>query len=301
VARGTQHRKRRTAQDARVAAVTAAPKKQKPPEWQEELFFQRLRNHAKWAYVLLAVAFMLTFVLLGVGSGSNGLSDAFSGMFNFGSSGQPSVGKLEKKVDEHPQDAQAWRDLATAYETKHRPEDAVKALERYTALRPKDDTAYSELAAQYGLLADRYATDYQNAQQEAATASPYAAFAPASTTVFGKIFADPKGLHDPIGAVISQQAGTRQQAAFTSYQGAQKNAQSAYQKLAKLTPNDVGVQYQLGRAAQAAGDYKAAEAAYKRFLKLSPNDVDAPTVRQLLLQVKAQAGSATATAQSSSG
>ncbi len=58
------------------------------------------------------------------------------------------------------------------------------------------------------------------------------------------------------------------------------------QKLAKLTPRDVTVQYQLGQAAQQAGDYKTAVAAYSRFLKLAPNDVDAPQVKQLLKQAQ---------------
>jgi cytochrome c-type biogenesis protein CcmH/NrfG len=291
VARGTQHRKRRPAQNARAASVTAAPKKQKTPEWQEELFFSRLRNHAKWAYVFLAVAFVLGFVLLGVGSGSNGLSDIFQSAFGSGSSSSgASIGSLQKKVDKEPQNATAWRDLATAYEQKQRTEEAVSALQRYTALKPKDDTGFSELAAQYGILSRNYATDYQNAQLEGATASPYAAFAPPATTVIGKIFGDPKGLQDPIAAVIQQQASTKQQTAFSNYQSAQKNAEAAYKKLAGLTPDDVSVQYQLGQSAQSAGDYKTAIAAYQRFLKLSPSDVDAPRVKQLLAQAKAQAG-----------
>src|SRR5205807_8138263 len=94
VARGTQHRKRRPAANARAAAV-AAPKRQKPPQWQEQLFFQRLRNHAKWAYVGLAVAFMLGFVLLGVGSGSTGISDVLQNAFHFGSHGGTSISKLQ--------------------------------------------------------------------------------------------------------------------------------------------------------------------------------------------------------------
>ena len=106
----------------------------------------------------------------------------------------------------------------------------------------------------------------------------------------GKIFGDPKGLQDPIAAVIQQQASTKQQTAFSNYQSAQKNAEAAYKKLAGLTPDDVSVQYQLGQSAQSAGDYKTAIAAYQRFLKLSPSDVDAPRVKQLLAQAKAQAG-----------
>jgi tetratricopeptide (TPR) repeat protein len=296
VARGTQHRKRRPAQNARAAAV-AAPKKQKTPQWQEELFFSRLRNHAKWAYVGLAVAFVLGFVLLGVGSGSTGLSDVFQNAFNFGSSGT-SIGSLESKVQKHPKNAAAWRDLATAYEQKQRTSDAVSALERYTALRPKDGSALGELASQYSTLSQTYATDYQTAQNDAQAASPGSTFAPAASTVFGKIFNDPNGLQDPIGAVISTQAQSQAQTALSNYTGAQQNAEAALQKLAKLTPRDVTVQYQLGQAAQQAGDYKGAVAAYKQFLKLSPNDVDAAQVKQLLKRAQAAAASSAASVSS---
>jgi tetratricopeptide (TPR) repeat protein len=290
VARGTQHRKRRPAQDARSRAVAAQPHKRKQPEWQDQLFFNRIRTHAKWAYVGLVLAFVVGFVLLGVGSGSNGLSDAFQSAFNFGSNGGTSIGKLEDKVAKHPQDATAWRDLATAYEQKQRTQDAVTALERYTALRPKDADGYSELASQYTTLARNAATDYQNAQNDATLASPTTAFAPSGTTVFGKIFNDPKALRDPIGNLLQTQASSKAQTALTDYQSASKQAEDTFKRLAKLTPNDVTVQYQLGQAAQAASDFPAAIAAYNRFLKLAPDDVDAPSVRQLLKQVRAQAG-----------
>jgi tetratricopeptide (TPR) repeat protein len=302
VARGTQHRKRRPAQNARNAPVAPAASrrktKQKPPAWQEELFFQRLRTHAKWAYVFLAVAFVLGFVLLGVGSGTNGLTDAFQSAFNFGSSGGTSIGSLEGKTKKHPENAKAWRDLATAYEQKQRTQDAVTALEHYTALRPKDDSGFAELASQYTSLAQKDAADYQTAQAELSTISPATTFAPSSTTVLGKVYADPKALQDPISQLLVTQATTKSQTAFTSYTTAQQNAERAFTKLAKLTPNDVTVQYQLGQAATAAGDYKTAVAAYQKFLKLAPTDVDAPQVRQLLKAVKLRAGLGAPTASS---
>ena len=287
MARGTQHRKRRPAQNARAAAVATPSKKQRPPQWQEQLFFQRLRTHAKWAYVALAAAFVLTFVLLGVGSGSTGIGDALQNAFNFGSGGT-SIGKLEKKVQKHPKNANAWHDLATAYEQKQRTQDAVNALERYTVLRPKDSGALDELASQYTTLAQNYATDYQTAQADAQAAQPSTAFAPSSSTTFGKIFSDPAGLQDPIGSVIASQAQQRAQTAYSDYRSAEQNAESTFQRLAKLTPTDVTVQYQLGQSAMAASDFKAAVAAFSKFLKLSPNDVEAPRVKQLLTSARAQ-------------
>jgi tetratricopeptide (TPR) repeat protein len=295
VARGTQHRKRRPAANARTAAV-AAPKRQKPPEWQEQLFFQRLRNHAKWAYVGLAVAFVLGFVLLGVGSGSTGVSDVLGNAFNFGSSGGTSISKLQTKVDKTPANAQAWRDLATALEQKQRTQEAVNALERYTALRPKDQDALAELASQYGTLANNYATDYSNAQAEAQQqTSPGAVFAPASTTPFGKAFADPNTLQDPISTAVQSLASTKQSTAYTNFQNAQKNAESAYQKLVALNPSDATTQIQLGQAAQAAGDNKTAIAAFSAFLKLAPTDPLAPQVKQALKSLEQQAAAATST------
>jgi tetratricopeptide (TPR) repeat protein len=295
VARGTQHRKRRPAANARSAAV-AAPKRQKPPEWQEQLFFQRLRNHAKWAYVGLAVAFVLGFVLLGVGSGSTGISDVLGNMFSSSSGGGTSISKLQAKADKNPSNATAWRDLATALEQKQRTQDAVNALERYTALRPKDQNALAELATQYGTLANTYAADYTAAQNEASQfASPASAFPPASTTPLGKAFADPTALQDPISASIQKQASTKQSAAYSNYQGAQKNAETVYQKLVALNPSDATTQIQLGQAAQSAGDTKTAIAAYDAFLKLAPTDPLAPQVKQALKSLKLQAAVPTAT------
>jgi tetratricopeptide (TPR) repeat protein len=304
VARGTQHRKRRPAPDARTAAVaqTRKQRKQKPPQWQDQLFFQRLRNHAKWVFVLLAAAFAIGFVFFGVGSGSTGLSDVLQNALNFGSSGGSSISGLVKKTNKHPQDAKAWRDLATAYEQKQRTQDAVNALERYSALRPKDQGALAELASQYGTLATSYSNDYLNAQQaSAAQASPGAAFAPGATTPFGKAFNDPAALKDPIAAAVQTLASTQESTALTNYQTAQTNAENAYKKLSALTPSDATTQIQLGQAAQAANDTKVAIAAYKKFLTLAPDDPLAPQVKKVLKSLSGQTAAAGSSTGASTG
>jgi tetratricopeptide (TPR) repeat protein len=285
VARGTQHRKRRPTQDARAAAV-APPRKQKPPQWQEELFFQRLRVHAKWAFVLLAFVFAFGFVFFGVGSGSTGISDALQNAFSFGGGGGTSISKAEKKTEKHPQDAQAWRDLATAYEQKQRTQDAVNALERYTALRPKDDGGLQELAAQYSQLAQKYSSDYTAAQAQATGASPDSVFAPPASTPFGKAFSDSGALKDPIAAAVQALVSDKQNTAYTNYQAAQRNAEGAYKKMVALNPNDATTQIQLGQAAQAANDAPTAIRAFEKFLKLAPTDPLVPQVKAALKQLK---------------
>lgn len=245
--------------------------------------------HAKWAFVLLALVFGLGFVFLGIGSGSNGVTDALENAFNVGKGGGASISSLEKKTEKDSLNAQAWRDLATAYETKRRTADAVRALSQYTALRPKDAGALAELASEYSQQARDYATDYQNAQQEIANQTlPLAFYAPPATSPFGKALADPKALQDPIASSVQTLTSTRQTTAYSNYQGAQRNAEQTYQKLAQVTPNDANTQLQLAQAAQAAQDSPVALAAFEKFLKLAPNDPLSPQVAQQVKLLRAQ-------------
>ena len=242
------------------------------------------------------MSFVLGFVLLGVGSGSSGASDVLGSMFNFGSGSGTSISSLEKKVGKEPKNAKAWRDLATALEQKQRTQDAVNALERYTALRPKDASGLADLASQYGTLASTYATDYTNAQTEASQhASPGAVFAPDAATPFGKAFADPTALKDPIAAAVQTEASTKQSTAYGKFQDAQRNAEGVYQKIVALNPSDATTQIQLGQAAQSAGDPKVAIGAYNAFLKLAPNDPLTPQVKQALKSLKLQSAASAAT------
>lgn len=295
MARGTQHRKRRPRADAHAAAAVARPHKSKPPQWQEELFFQRLRNHAKWIYVGLAVTFVLGFVLLGVGSGSTGIGDALQNAFNFGGSGGTSISSLQKKVAKNPNSAADWRALATAYEQKQRTTDAVTALEHLTALHPKDTNALAELASQYSALATTYSSDYTAAQTAAQAAAPGAAFLPPATTPLGRAFQDPNALGDPLAAAVTAGAQARVSAAYNQLQTTAAKAETAYKKLAALSPDDATLQIQLGQAAQNAGDSSTALVAYRRFLKLAPTDPLAPQVKRVIAALKATAASQTTT------
>ncbi len=81
MARGAaQAGRKRAQQDVKPKKAKAAP------SWEDQLFFSRLRRHAKVVYVLLAVIFAGGFVFLGVGSGSGGIGDLLQGNF-FGNGG----------------------------------------------------------------------------------------------------------------------------------------------------------------------------------------------------------------------
>ena len=131
---------------ARAAAKRRPPARHHEPRrkhkdsggqrYEDTLFFNRLRTHAKWVFVFLIVVFGLGFVLLGVGSGSLGLGDIFSGVN--GGGGGNSISKQLKATEKNPKNAVAWKGLATAYDSTQDFASAVPAWETYTQLRPKD-------------------------------------------------------------------------------------------------------------------------------------------------------------------
>src|SRR3989337_182626 len=97
---------RRRAQPKKPAAVT----RRADVVVEDTMFFPRLRRHAKWMFLFLAVAFGLGFVGFGVGAGGIGVGDVFRG--TGGSSGVPSASDAPKRIDEHPKDAPPFRALA---------------------------------------------------------------------------------------------------------------------------------------------------------------------------------------------
>ena len=256
-----------------TAPSVAAPRKQRPPEWQEQLFFQRLRVHAKWAFVLLALVFGLGFVFLGIGSGSNGITDALQNAFNFGKSGGgASISSLERKTQKNPLDAQAWRDLATAYETKQRTSDAIIALSQYVGLRSKDADALAELATEYGQQANQYAQDYQ---ATLGPPRPHTAVRrlPTGCVLTVREGAPAEGAPGP-DLRIAARTGTGDHRPLSELPDSPGQRRADLPELAKLTPKDPNAQYQLAQSADAAGDTKVAVAAYKAVIKLVPATTD---------------------------
>ena len=138
------------------------------------MFFPRLRRHAKWMFVLLALVFGLGFVVFGVGAGGTGIGDIFRDQG--GTSSGQSVSDAQKQAADHPKSPQAWRDLSTAYQTEGETGGAIDALNRVIVLRPRSPEAYRELA---GLHLTR-ASEYQQQLQQAQIVRPSARRAPRS-------------------------------------------------------------------------------------------------------------------------
>ncbi len=242
------------------------------------MFFPKLRRHAKWMFLALAIAFGLGFVGFGVGAGGIGIGDVIHDAA--GGGGGPSVSKAEKRVLDNPKDAQAYRDLATAQQADGDTDGAIDSLQFYTSLRPKDVDVLREVASLYlskASAAQERAQIYQ-------ARSDY--FAPGSVrgTIYqlGGTSLDP----DPITSAVTSGYEDQISQASSEIQTATAQAVDAYKKIAAARPKDPAVQLEVAQAAQSAGDAATTIAAYEKFLKLAPDDPTAPEVRRLLEQLR---------------
>jgi len=247
------------------------------------MFFPKLRRHAKWVFVFLALAFGVGFVVFGIGASGSGasLGDLLRDQGGNNDS-SISVSDAREKVEKNPKDAEAQRQLATALQQDGKQDEAITALNRYLQLRAKDEDALRELA---GLYLTR-ATDLQRKAQEAQLRAGYLT----AGSTFRQpldVGGDATALQDPIETAISTSANAAVSEAYTASQGAFKQAETTYERLVKVTPNDPNVQLELAQTAQQGGDYAKAVTAYEKFLELAPDDPSAPIVKQQIKQLKA--------------
>ena len=242
------------------------------------MFFPRLRRHAKWMFLFLALAFGLGFVGFGVGAGGIGVGDVFRDAA--GGTGVPSVSDSEQKVLDNPKNAQAFKDLATAYQAEGDIDQAVEAMTSYIALKPKDTDGLRELAALYLQMA----STAQERGQIYQVRSDYLAPGTIRDTIF-QLGGSPL-TPDPITNAVRTSYEAEISAAASEIQAASAQAVEAYRKITEIQPTDPTVQLELAQAAQSANDVATVIAAYEAFLKLAPNDPTAPEVRRILEQYK---------------
>jgi tetratricopeptide (TPR) repeat protein len=231
-------------------------------------------------FVFLALVFGVGFVVFGVGGGIPGTSLGDILRSNGGSS-TTSRSELEKQIKEHPRDAEAYQQLAQQEQQDGDVKGAIQTLERYVKLVPKDTTTLSQLGALYLLQANNYSAQAQQAQIDFNAVNP-GAFIPSLTSSTGQPVIS-NALTDP----AAQEASTRFNEALANTQGAYDRAVSAFERIAKATPNDAQAQLQLAQTAQQAGAYGKSIAAYKEYLKLSPEDQNASVIKDLIRRMRA--------------
>ena len=278
MARFDKSSKKRPKQDAAVA-TSRGTRRSTAPSIEDTMFFPRLRRHAKWMFVFLAVALGGGFVLFGVGAGGTGVGDLFRG--NGGTSGAPSVSNAQKKTEQNPQDVEAWRELSTALQTDGQTDKAIVAQKQVVVLLPKDPDALRELAGLYLAQATAKQREAQIVQIRASYAGAGQSFPGALVSATGQSIVD-----DKISVVLNAQSSANIQRLVSEAREASSEAVGAYKRIVVLRPGDPNVQLEFAQAAQQAGDVASAIAAYEAFLKLAPDDPNAPIVKQQLKQLK---------------
>src|ERR1700712_2223882 len=104
----------------------------------------RIREQKGWIrgiFIALILVFALSFVIGGVGSGSNfSLSDIIGddGTSSSTTTNSSDVKSLLKQIKVHPKDAALYTQLSEAYQTDNRLDDAVGAAEKAAKLRPNN-------------------------------------------------------------------------------------------------------------------------------------------------------------------
>ncbi|MEI7760738.1 MAG: hypothetical protein WCJ67_08210 [Thermoleophilia bacterium] len=267
---------KRTKQDAAVTNTRRA-KKSTAPSIEDTMFFPRLRRHAKWMFVFLAVALGGGFVLFGVGAGGTGVGDILRGG---GGSGGPSISDAQKKTSSDPTDVAAWRELSTALQSAGKTDEAINAQKTVAALAPKDTDALRELASLYLAQANAKQQEGQTLQIKTAYAGIGQGFPGAFIAPTGQAL-----LEDTISSVIKAQNTPRIQELASAVQAAATASVDSYRRIATIRPGDPNVQLELAQAAQQAGETATMVLAYRAFLKLAPDDPNAPIVRQQLKQL----------------
>ena len=278
MARGAAQAQRKRAQQ------DVKPKKKAAPSWEDQLFFSRLRRHAKVIYVLLALVFAGGFVFLGVGSGSTGIGDILQGHLfgNSSSSTSSQISDKQQAIRQHPNDVSLYLDLAGLYQTDNKEAQALAALQNAQKVAPNNLDILNRIAGIYSARAAREGDRY-NAILDVYSQNAAAAPGVDTSSQLGQaITSDPytQGLQQQLNEAYTKVTG-----AFTKAEAAYKQAAQA----AKGTSSEPTALLQWGSAATSANDLAGAIQAYKQFLKIAPDNPSAPTVRQTLAQLQASA------------
>ena len=249
------------------------------------MFFTRLRRHAKWMFVFLALVFGLGFIIFGIGSDAGtGIGDILRDSGGATANGL-SVSEAREQLQKNPTNPDAKRDLATALIQEGKNDEAITYLNQYVAARPKDEDALRELA---GLHLSRALAQSQQAQEVQARAG-YQTFG----STFGSSLQLGNGQTlpaDPIDEALATRASEAVNTAFAAAQESFRKAEETYDKLALAAPRDPNVQLELAQAAQQSGNLVKAISAYERFLELAPDDPSASIVKQQIAQLKQAQG-----------
>jgi tetratricopeptide (TPR) repeat protein len=246
---------------------------------EDAMFFPRLRRQAKWMFVFLALVFAVGFVGFGVGSGGSGLDSLWNNLSGNTSSG-PSVDKAKDKIADG--DRAAYKELAEAYRTEGKQEEAIAAGESYVRAKPTDYAFMRTLASDYEGKANRE-RDEATAIQEELTNSTGTTFAIPPNSTLGRALGMGR-----IDRELTTDANQRLTELYGSIESSYGRAATLYQRVARVEKDDVLLQMLLATSAYQARKNAVAIKASQQVCKLAPGSVDCRQARDLIAQIRAQ-------------
>jgi tetratricopeptide (TPR) repeat protein len=249
------------------------------------MFFPRLRNQAKWAFVFLILVFGGGFIFLGVGSGGLDLGSLLQDAFGNQSASTGSVSDAQEEVRERPTDAAARRKLARALEGNGRTAEAIAAWQEYVRLRPRDIGAHRRLGELQLGQADRYYRQAQLAALGQQEATGGGVFGASPESDFGRALGQ-----DPIGGALSTKFNAQLQEASSKYQEAASAAVTTYQAIVKLSPQDQQALFSLAQAADTVQRTDVAISAYERLLELELDPATKGQIRERIKTLRQSSG-----------
>jgi tetratricopeptide (TPR) repeat protein len=270
------------AQRKRAQPEPKRSKKNAAPTWEEQLFFSRLRRHAKVIYVLLAIVFAAGFVVLGVGSGSTGIGDILQGKL-FGSNGSSIGSQIKDKQNQiaaHPSNVNLYLDLSGLYQTDKKESQALSTLQQARRIAPRNVDVLNRIAGIYSARAASAGNHYTSVLNTYVTNAVPNPGIDTNSQLGQALDSDP----------YSQGLQGQLQQAYVNVTGAYSKVESTYKQAvaaAKGTSNEPSALLQWAGAAQSANDVPTAVKAYQQFLRVAPDNPNAAQVRQTLAQLQA--------------
>jgi cytochrome c-type biogenesis protein CcmH/NrfG len=252
---------------------------------------RRVKFWQRIVFGTLAAIFAISFVIGGVGSGTNfSISDIFNNGGGGGSTKVPSnVSKALAQTKTTPKSSAAWVSLAEAYQTQNETGQAIGAYTKAVQLDPKNAELRKTLASMYTGQAASQQQALQGLQAEAQSLNQTS---PASSP-FNATSALGSATQSPVAQAQSSQSQAAMTALEVRAQGLQAGATASYQHaldqyhtLTKQTPKDPDLWYAYGLTARSANQTATAVTALKHFLKLAPDDPNAAAVRAVIKQMQ---------------
>jgi tetratricopeptide (TPR) repeat protein len=270
--------RQRAQRDQPVAAKEASAKRN--PSYEDQLFFTRLRRRAKWVFAALAVIFAVGFVVFGVGTGVSGgnIGDFLRDLFGGDGAEAASVADALDNVQDNPDDPEALRELANAYQAAGQTRDAATTLEQFVELQPNDPNALRQLATLYERQAS-LANQRASALLGQGIGQSFSAEAwtfPGTSGFLGALG------ENPIDDAVTNQRSASASAAGNEATRWLEKAVTAYERLVEADPSNTTALIQLAQTAASAGQTDAAIDAFERYLEVDPTGAYAEAAKRQL-------------------